>query len=180
MHQASLQHAGCSPAAIGTFCANAKNELRCGVASSVFTGCPMCLQTAEATGALGFWWNWGQDVELDTAKLSTAEVDAATQRFVPMQWGQGLPPTYDFLSSGATHVMGFNEPDMYGPSCDGDWEPPGYGCAPGVWSAATSSGWAPLFDPSTGVWEDGGAKNATFCAIYTLNGLFTKTGSGQT
>jgi hypothetical protein len=32
----------------------------------------------------------------------------------------------------------------------------GYGCAPGVFSKATSSGWAPLFDPSTGIWENGG------------------------
>lgn len=123
---------------------------RCGVASSVFSSCPSCLKAASATGALGFWWNWGQAVELDEAALSQSELDNAKRIFVPMQWGQGLPLEYGFLSSGSTHLMGFNEPDMYGPSCDGDWDPPGYGCTKGAWSAATSSGWAPLFDPSTG------------------------------
>jgi len=44
--------------------------------------------------------------------------------------------------------MGFNEPDQYGPSCNGDWDPPSYGCSSGEWRAATSSGWANLFDPS--------------------------------
>lgn len=43
-----------------------------------------------------------------------------------------------------------SEPDQYGPSCVGSWNPPAYGCAPGAYRQATSSGWFPLFDPSVG------------------------------
>lgn len=129
-YQVELQHAGCAPADVTSFCAAASGQLRCGVASSVFSDCPTCFRTAAATGALGFWWNWGTEVELDRSALSQSDLDAAQSLHVPMQWGQGLPPAYDFLSSGSTHVMGFNEPDMYGPSCDGDWNPPGAPPAP--------------------------------------------------
>eukprot|EP00662_Eupelagonemidae_sp_cell21_P004757 gene4757-14672_t len=44
--------------------------------------------------------------------------------------------------------MGFNEPDMYGPSCNGDAAVPNWSCKKGEWRSATSSGWATLFDPS--------------------------------
>ena len=115
--------------------------LQCGVASAVFSTCPSCLSSALDTGALDFWWSWGTETELDTAALGPELSATAQQLFVPMLWGEGLPPSFDFLSSGSTHVMGFNEPDQYGPSCDGDWHPPAYGCADGEWRAASSSGW---------------------------------------
>lgn len=124
-YQTQLRQANCSANDITSFCAAAEGQLRCGVASSVFSGCPDCFRTAMGTGALGFWWNWGLESELDRSALSSSELDAAQMLHVPMQWGQGLPPAYDFLSTGSTHVMGFNEPDMYGPACDGDWNPPG-------------------------------------------------------
>jgi hypothetical protein len=118
--------------------------LQCGVASAVFSTCPACLRTALSRPGLKFWWSWGIEPELDSQALGPDLTAAARQLFVPMLWGQGNPPTYDFLSGGSTHVMGFNEPDQSGPSCDGDWHPPAYGCADGEWRAATSSGWAPL------------------------------------
>ena len=55
---------------------------------------------------------------------------------------------YGFLSD-ASFVMGYNEPDMYGPACDGDWNPPAYGCVLGGYRPATSSGFPELFDPAS-------------------------------
>lgn len=87
--------------------------LQCGVASAIFSTCPKCLETAHATGALEFWWSWGTEIEVDTAALGPELTAASQELFVPMLWGEGNPPSYDFLSSGSTHVMGFNEPGKY-------------------------------------------------------------------
>ena len=86
--------------------------LQCGVASAVFSTCPSCLNTAVKTGALKFWWSWGTKTELDTTALGPELADLAQKLFVPMLWGQGNPPSDDFLSSGSQYVMGFNEPDQ--------------------------------------------------------------------
>eukprot|EP01048_Picozoa_sp_COSAG05_P001965 COSAG05_NODE_73_length_21807_cov_283.593698_4_plen_151_part_00 len=93
--------------------------LQCGVASAVFSTCPACLNTALKTGELKFWWSWGTETELDTAALGPELTEMAQRLFVPMLWGQGNPRSDEFLSSGSQYVMGFNEPDQYGPSCDG-------------------------------------------------------------
>ncbi len=79
---------------------------------------------------------------LDVAALQPATVAAATARFVPMLWGQAAPPDYDFLNSTSGDVMGYNEPDLYGPACcncDGKQ----------TYAPATSSGWLPLFNPAS-------------------------------
>lgn len=66
-----------------------------------------------------------------------------------MVWGQSAPiEGYGFLDT-SSYVMGFNEPDMYGPACFGDWNPPPIGCPKGETRKATSAGWAPLFDPNS-------------------------------
>jgi len=129
-------------------------DLKCGAASNDFRSCPECFQSLYKTGGLDFWWNWGTEPNVDE-RLFTAEESAALhQSFVPMVWGQTAPDDLSFLANG-THVMGFNEPDMYGPNCDGDWDPPAYSCTKGEWRGATSSGWKPLFDPQSaaGYWE---------------------------
>eukprot|EP01065_Artemidia_motanka_P043638 TRINITY_DN6082_c0_g1_i1.p2 TRINITY_DN6082_c0_g1~~TRINITY_DN6082_c0_g1_i1.p2 ORF type:complete len:351 (+),score=91.50 TRINITY_DN6082_c0_g1_i1:51-1103(+) len=129
--------------------------LKCGVASADLHSCPDCMQSLVQTGKLDFWWSWGTSPQVDTFHFSAAEKASMYSSFVPMFWGQGKLASYDFLSNGS-YIMGFNEPDMYGPACDGDWNPPAYGCAKGAWRGATSSGWQPLFDPSSaaGHWQD--------------------------
>ena len=68
---------------------------------------------------------------------------AATKAaFAPMVWGTATPPDFSFLQDHEGDVLGFNEPDQYGPACcncDGKQS----------YYPATSSGWAPLFNPES-------------------------------
>ena len=76
------------------------------------------------------------------AQLDPSTVQSLTDTFVPMLWGTGIPPDLDFLKDHEGDVMGFNEPDQYGPACcncDGKQS----------YYPATSSGWAPLFNPAS-------------------------------
>ena len=150
LHQASLHKAGCSGPDLAGYCKRA-GQLQCGVASSAFTSCNACVQSAVATEALDFWWSWGTNSSLQPT-LPAQAYEQAMRTFIPMLWGEGRPAdaAYSFLQSGSQFVMGFNEPDQYGPACDGDWPLPEFGCLKGEWRAATSSGWAPLFDPTAG------------------------------
>mmetsp|Transcript_5820 Transcript_5820/g.12487 ORF Transcript_5820/g.12487 Transcript_5820/m.12487 type:complete len:362 (+) Transcript_5820:68-1153(+) len=155
------------------FTGAAAAPLKCGVASARFNACASCLDAVLSTGKVDFWWNWDTQTKVDYTALSPANQAKANETFVPMIWGQVLPDgDWDFLSKG-THIMGFNEPDQYGPSCDGDWNPPAYGCSAGEWRAATSSGWAPLFDPSAG---SAGDPHAATYWQDAINKLAAKTG----
>ena len=121
---------------------NSSSPLQCGVASAVFSTNPATLETALATGKLSFWWNWDTKTNLDTQALSPATVAAGEAAFVPMLWGSAPPPDYAFLQDREGDVMGYNEPDLYGPACcncDGKQ----------TYHPATSSGWAPLFNPAS-------------------------------
>lgn len=133
--------------------------LQCGVASNVFSSNPQTLDTALSTGKLSFWWNWGQLTNLDEKALSPASVAAAKASFVPMMWGQGFPSDVSFLQD-TDAVMGYNEPDLYGPACCN---------CDGLQSyyPATSSGWLPLHDPvlAVGQW------------VATVSNLTTQTGN---
>eukprot|EP01050_Picozoa_sp_SAG11_P005796 SAG11_NODE_422_length_9597_cov_11.289488_4_plen_554_part_00 len=164
---ATTAAAAAAPAAPAAAAAAGRpTPLKCGVASDGLESCPSCLAAALKTGALDIFWNWNTELALDTSGLSTTELAQLATMYVPMIWGNSNPDSYAFLSSGATHVMGFNEPDQYGPQCDSDWHPPDYGCKEGEWRAASSSGWAPLFDPSTGVWEGPNNTGAPHAALY--------------
>ena len=84
--------------------------------------------TTGVKNGMDFWWNWNIVHNVDESTLSPDVVKAVKDAFVPMLWGQSTPPSYDFLNEGS-HVMGYNEPDQYGPACVGDWNPPAYGCS---------------------------------------------------
>lgn len=123
--------------------------LECGVATNQFSSNPPTLSAAVQTGKLRFWWNWNVAPAVDTHGLSPATVGAMQASFVPMVWGSALPASLDFVHDAEGDVMGFNEPDLYGPSCcncDGKQS----------YYPATSSGWLPLFNPVSAAahWHD--------------------------
>lgn len=108
-------------------------------------------------------WNWNIETNLDAQALSTEAITVANNSFVPMLWGQATPPDYDFLKFKDGHLMGYNEPDLYGPACcncDGKQS----------YYPATSSGWLPLFNPASAV---------TFWAT-TVNSLTNPSKPGTT
>ena len=137
--------------------------IQCGVASAVFQTNPSTLTTAVKMGKLSFWWNWNTEPLLDDDALDAATITAANAAFVPMLWGQATPESYDFLKDKSGDVMGYNEPDLYGPAC--------CNCdAKQTYHPATSSGWLPLFNP---------ASAATFW-VDTVNNLTSSQRSGTT
>ena len=72
------------------------------------------------SGILDFWWNWGTAAKIDATELSSSTAAAVQNAFTPMLWGQGPPEGgYDFLKGGNDWVMGYNEPDQFGPWCAG-------------------------------------------------------------
>ena len=143
--RASRPHTGSSELQGGQRSAeHSSSPVRCGVASAVFSTNPSTLETAVSTGKLSFWWNWDINTNLDTHALSPATVAAGEGAFVPMLWGSAPPPDYDFLQDHEGDVMGYNEPDLYGPACcncDGKQ----------TYHPASSSGWAPLFNPASAI-----------------------------
>jgi len=79
----------------------------CGVATNMLDFNAAAMQTFCGMG-LDFWWNWG------TVPTNIYSSSCAWERFVPMIWG--LDPTNGKLAkSGATRLMGYNEPDLWGP-----------------------------------------------------------------
>ena len=143
--------------------ASADAGIQCGVASGQFALNPPTLTSAVGTGKLSFWWNWNTAPGVDTTGLSASTIAAMQKSFVPMLWGQAPPGDYDFLKYAEGDVMGYNEPDLYGPpccNCDGKQS----------YYPATSSGWLPLFDPANAatLWKD------------TVNNLTSTQRSGTT
>ena len=129
-------------AALTSAAAEDAAALQCGVASAVFGTNPGAAETAVGTGKLSFWWNWNTDQILDQAGLTPSTAKALAGTFVPMVWGTAFPDSLGWLNDTEGDVMGFNEPDQYGPACcncDGKQS----------YYPATSSGWAPLFNPSS-------------------------------
>lgn len=116
--------------------------IKCGVATGTFALNTPTLTTAVKTGKLSFWWNWNTAPNLDTTGLSNATAAAMSQAFVPMLWGTAMPSDYAFLKDAEGDVMGFNEPDLYGPACCNCKGKQSY-------YPATSSGWLPLFNPKS-------------------------------
>mmetsp|Transcript_52334 Transcript_52334/g.162404 ORF Transcript_52334/g.162404 Transcript_52334/m.162404 type:complete len:383 (-) Transcript_52334:105-1253(-) len=124
--------------------------LKCGFATDSIPSCPTCLRAVRRTGALDFWWNWKTAPQVDFRGFPDDAMGDLQRMYVPMIWGSDAPRGgYGFLRTSA-YVMGFNEPDLYGPACFEGWDPPAHGCQRGETRPATSSGWAPLFDPSAG------------------------------
>lgn len=116
--------------------------LQCGVATNMFASNPATLTAAVQSGKLSFWWNWNTEPRIDETALSPTVVSAMHATHVPMLWGQAPPDDYKFLTAAEGHIMGYNEPDLYGPACcncDGKQS----------YYPATSSGWLPLFNPAS-------------------------------
>jgi hypothetical protein len=131
------------------FWVNPAASIECGVASTQFNQNPPVVASAVQSGKLSFWWNWDTSTKVDTGGMTPATIDAMNKVFVPMLWGQAPPGDYNFLTSTEGSVMGYNEPDLYGPSCcncDGKQS----------YYPATSSGWLPLFNPvsAASYWKD--------------------------
>ena len=124
-------------------------DLHCGVATGLFALNTPTLTTAVATGKLSFWWNWNTAPNVDAANLPRDSVTAMQKAFVPMLWGTATPSDYNFLKDQEGDVMGYNEPDLYGPACCNCKGKQQY-------YPATSSGWAPLFNPKSAAkkWQD--------------------------
>eukprot|EP00931_Biecheleriopsis_adriatica_P052589 TRINITY_DN30620_c0_g1_i1.p1 TRINITY_DN30620_c0_g1~~TRINITY_DN30620_c0_g1_i1.p1 ORF type:complete len:500 (-),score=110.33 TRINITY_DN30620_c0_g1_i1:70-1344(-) len=100
------------------------------------------------TGVVDFWWNWDVAVKTDLTSVSPEAAAKAQKTFVPMIWGTKAPGNFSFMTLGSEYVMGFNEPDMYGPACAGEMTYGAFGCGPQEFRAATSAGFASLFDPA--------------------------------
>ena len=135
-------------AALSIVGASSAAPLLCGVCSADLPENVGSLAKIAATGKLDFWWNWDTSPKLDLTSVSADSAAAIESAFNPMMWGQGELADYSFLSN-STVIHGYNEPDLYGPACVGDYDPPNYGCSKGDYRAATSAGWAPLFDPQS-------------------------------
>lgn len=105
-----------------------------------------------------FWWNWGTTVNVDLAQISNTSAAKFQSLFTPMVWGVGELSDYSFMDYEEDYVMGWNEPDQYGPACcncDGKQ----------TYSPATSSGWFNVFNPVTAapLWQE-------FIGQITANG----------
>ena len=143
--------------------ASAAAPLKCGVATGTFALNTPTLTTSVQTGKMSFWWNWNTAPVLDTSGMSNATIAAMNKAFVPMLWGTASPSDYDFLKDKEGDVMGFNEPDLYGPECCNCKGKQQY-------YPATSSGWLPLFNP----------KSAAVHWRSTVNNLTTTQRPGTT
>lgn len=122
----------------------ASAPLQCGVASAVFSTNPEAAETAVGTGKLSFWWNWNTVTGIDAAAINGTVGQHLQDAFVPMVWGTAFPSDLSWLHDKEGDVMGWNEPDQYGPACcncDGKQS----------YYPATSSGWAPVFNPTSAV-----------------------------
>ncbi|CAK9006159.1 unnamed protein product [Durusdinium trenchii] len=125
-----------------------KPPLHCGVGTNTFTDCPQCLESAMNSGAIDFWWNWDYVPKVDMSHLPTEVISKARKSFTPMIWGTKLPKNFSFFSLGSEYLMGFNEPDQYGPACAGELTRGSFGCGEEEYRPATSAGFAALFDPA--------------------------------
>ena len=147
--------------------------LQCGVATGFFAGCRSCALAALQTGRLSRWYNWGMApfgfLDPKTPRKLRTEMYA---RFMPMHWGPkmlqpGEAPSkpmnmpgwhLSLLRSNAAEFSFFNEPDAYGPACDGLDATPANACQLGEFApiralggvdAPESSPRASMFDPVT-------------------------------
>ncbi|CAE7582387.1 SLC8A1, partial [Symbiodinium pilosum] len=123
------------------------DRLLCGVGTNTFADCPQCLESSMNSGAVSFWWNWDYDMRIDHSHLPPQVVRKAKQTFTPMIWGTTMPKDYSFFHLGSDFVMGYNEPDQYGPACAGETTFGTFGCGEKDYRPATSAGFASLFDP---------------------------------
>mmetsp|Transcript_59943 Transcript_59943/g.140238 ORF Transcript_59943/g.140238 Transcript_59943/m.140238 type:complete len:473 (-) Transcript_59943:2-1420(-) len=125
----------------------AADRLLCGVGTNTFVDCPQCLETSMNSNAIDFWWNWDYDIRVDHSHLPPQVVKKAKKTFTPMIWGTKMPKDYSFFHLGGEYIMGYNEPDQYGPACAGETTAGTFGCGEKEYRPATSAGFASLFDP---------------------------------
>jgi hypothetical protein len=53
----------------------------------------------------------------DTSAMNSSTAKALTDTFVPMVWGTAVAPDMSFLKDHEGDIMGYNEPDLFGPAC---------------------------------------------------------------
>lgn len=130
-----------------------QSKLHCGVGTNTFVDCPQCLESAMNSGVIDFWWNWGYATKVDMSHLHPEVAAKATRSFTPMIWGTKVPKNFNFFNLGSEYIMGYNEPDQYGPACAGESSIGTFGCAEDEYRPATSAGFAELFDPAKAAQE---------------------------
>mmetsp|Transcript_63871 Transcript_63871/g.101514 ORF Transcript_63871/g.101514 Transcript_63871/m.101514 type:complete len:463 (+) Transcript_63871:87-1475(+) len=128
-------------------------KLHCGVGTNTFADCPQCLESAMNSGVIDFWWNWGYATKVDMSHLHPEVAAKAKRSFTPMIWGTKVPKNFNFFNLGSEYVMGYNEPDQYGPACAGESSIGTFGCGEDEYRPATSAGFAELFDPAKAAQE---------------------------
>jgi len=79
----------------------------CGVATNMLDFNDAAMNTFCGMG-LDFWWNWA------TVPRNVYSASCALETFVPMIWGVA-PTNAKLARSGAARLMGYNEPDLWGP-----------------------------------------------------------------
>lgn len=125
-----------------------ETKLHCGVGTNTFADCPQCLESAMNSGVIDFWWNWDSAIKVDMSHLHPEVVAKAKKTFTPMIWGIKAPQNFSFFRFGGEYLMGYNEPDQYGPACAGESTSGTFGCGENDYRPATSAGFANLFDPA--------------------------------
>jgi hypothetical protein len=117
------------------------------------------METFAQSKVLTQFWNWDVTPKIAMSELTPSSAAYLQKAFIPMLWGQGSPAdgTYGWLGGGSEWVLGYNEPDQFGPWCAGPATAGIHGCT-GTgdnYVPATSDGWQPAFNPVTGatLWQ---------------------------
>lgn len=117
------------------FSASVMAKKLCGVATNMFQEVPYAIINGANAG-MDFWWNWNHKPTATFPDGTVAKWKYSSAEFIPMIWGpQSLTDELKTDLRKGTFVMGFNEPDLYGPPSNGN--------------PATSCGaWTPCFSPT--------------------------------
>merc|ERR1719272_853302 len=78
-----------------------------GIATGMLDSNPTAMATFCASN-LSFWWNWAPSVPISAPPC-------AVQRYIPMVWGVN-PQNVQTAAASAGQLMGYNEPDHWGPA----------------------------------------------------------------
>lgn len=84
----------------------------CGIATNMLDYNDVAM-TTFCKSNLDFWWNWAH------APTNIFSASCAAEKYVPMVWGYS-DSNVRIAKSGAAYLMGYNEPDLWGPP-PGGW-----------------------------------------------------------
>jgi len=122
---------------------------KCGIVSNQFKDIPFGVSSAANHG-MSFWWNWAKSPQGKFPNGTTISWKYNNEEYIPMMWGPGQLSNDEIqnLRKGK-YLMGFNEPDLYGPPHCGEEGGSDY-------RPATSCGtWDVCFNPAiaAGNWK---------------------------